>query len=151
MKTKNNNWKTALKSLGATAVLALTGLTVNAQMNLYFENAGNSPMALATKKTTISKSLPLFNAKMPVNPDALSDYFVTKTDEPLHLEDWMLKENNFSTMSSIETETEPALEIEKWMTNERNFEPVCISLIIESEEELQVENWMLNTKAWKIR
>jgi hypothetical protein len=150
MKTKNNNWKAALKSLAAAIGFALIGLTVNAQMSSYFENAGNSTMAMITEKTVTSAFATTVNTKALAATDVLAIYLFNETEEPLQLEDWMLKENNFSTMYSIENENEPALEIEEWMTNESNFEASVMSLKTESEEELQVENWMLDENKFEI-
>ena len=143
MKTKNNVRKAAIKSIALATGLILMGLTVNAQMSRYLENAGNSPMAMVTEKTTNGTFTPSFNTKMLGKAEASSIYFETEKEEPLHLEDWMLKENNFTVMFSIETETEPALEIEDWMTNERNFEVTLMSPETEIEEELQVKNQKL--------
>lgn len=166
MKTKNNIRKAALKSLAAIAGFALIGLTVNAQMNSYFENAGNSTMAMITEKTFTSAFATPVNAKALATTDALAIYLFNETDEPLQLEDWMLKEKNFSTMFSIEPETEPALEIEEWMTNDSNFETeikeikptqkvVSAKNYVFCEEtdegKLKIEGWMLNQKVWKTR
>lgn len=148
MKTKNNVRKAAIKSIAAATGLMLIGLTVNAQMSS--DNTGNIPMAMVTEKAMKSAFAPAANTKTLAIADAFAVYLLKETEEPLHLEDWMLKENNFSTMFSFETETEPALEIEDWMTNERNFEASSMSLITESEEELQVENWMLDENKFEV-
>ena len=150
MKTKNNVRKAAIKSIATATGLMLIGLTVNAQMSSFFENTGNSPMAMVTEKTMKSAFATTVNTKALATPDAFAFYLVNEAEEPLHIEDWMLKENNFSTMFSFETETEPTLEIEDWMTNERNFEVSSMSLITESEEELQVENWMLDENKFEV-
>jgi hypothetical protein len=150
MKTKNNVRKAAIKSIATATGLMLIGLTVNAQMSSYFENTENSPMAMVTEKTMKSAFVTTVNTKTLATTDAFAFYLANETEEPLHIEDWMMKENNFSTMFSFETETEPTLEIEDWMTNERNFEAGSMSLITESEEELQVENWMLDENKFEV-
>lgn len=150
MKTKNNIRKAAIKSIAIATGLMLTGLTVNAQMSSYFENTGNSPMAMVAERTMKSAFATTLNTKALAKTEAFAFYLANETEEPLHLEDWMLKENNFTATFSIETENEPALEIEDWMTNERNFEASSMSLITESEEELQVENWMPDENKFEV-
>jgi len=150
MKTKNNVRKAAIKSIATATGLMLIGLTVNAQMSSFFENTGNSPMAMVTEKTMKSAFATTMNTKALATTDAFAFYLANEAEEALHIEDWMLKENNFSTMFSFETETEPTLEIEDWMTNESNFEASSMSLITESEEELQVENWMLDENKFEV-
>jgi hypothetical protein len=150
MKTKNNVRKAGIKSIATATGLIMIGLTVNAQMSSFFENTGNSPMAMVTEKTMKSAFATTVNTKALATTDAFAFYLANEAEEPLHIEDWMLKENNFSTMFSFETETEPTLEIEDWMTNERNFEVSSMSLITESEEELQVENWMLDENKFEV-
>ena len=125
MKTKNNVRKAAIKSIATATGLMLIGLIVNAQMSSFFENTGNSPMAMVTEKTMKSAFATTVNTKALATKDAFAFYLANETEEPLHIEDWM--------------------------TNERNFEAGSMSLITESEEELQVENWMMDENKFEVR
>ena len=101
MKTKNNVRKAAIKSIATATGLMLIGLTVNAQMSSYFENAGNNTMAMITEKTVTSAFATTVNTKALAATDVLAIYLFNETEEPLQLEDWMLKENNFSTSDTV--------------------------------------------------
>jgi len=169
MKTKNIIQKTSFKSLVAATGLVLIGLTVNAQVSTFFEKTGNSPMAMVTEKTIKSALATSVNTKALATKDAFAFYLANETEEPLHLEDWMLKENSFSIKFSFETETEEELQVENWMLDEIKFEVTEKSKVAPKETKkvivganyifveetdngkLQVESWMLNTRKWKIR
>jgi hypothetical protein len=170
MKTKNNNWKAALKSLATAIGFALIGLTVNAQMSSYFENAGNNTMAMITEKTVTSAFATTVNTKALATTDVFAIYLETETEEPLQLEDWMTKESTFeSGFIRLETETEEELQVENWMMDENRFngtekeikESKSIQKVIAAknyvfseetdEGKLRIEGWMLNPKVWKTR
>lgn len=142
MKTKNNIRKTALKPALTVAAFALVGLTVDAQMGAYFKNTSNGPIAMITEKTLIHTLAPSLNTKTLAKTGTFLAEITAETDEPLQLEDWMLKENNFSAIFSIENETELSLKIEEWMINESNFETNSVTIENETEEELHFEKWM---------
>ncbi|HSM47102.1 MAG TPA: hypothetical protein VK872_04745 [Draconibacterium sp.] len=170
MKTKNNVQKAAIKSIALATGLMLTGLTLNAQMSSFFENTGNSPMAMVTEKTMKSGFVTSVNTKTLATTNTFAIYLVNETEEPLHLEEWMTNESNFEASSmGLITDSEEELQIESWMLDENKFEVTEKTKVAQKETKkvivganytfveetdngkLQVESWMLNTKAWKIR
>jgi hypothetical protein len=170
MKTKNNVRKAAIKSIVTATGLMLIGLTVNAQMSSFFENTGNSPMAMVTEKTMKSGFATPVNTKTLATTNAFSIYLVNETEEPLSLEEWMTNEGNFEASSmGLITDSEEELQIENWMLDENKFEvtektkvalkeikKVIVGANYTFVEEtdnvkLQVEAWMVNPTVWKTR
>jgi len=145
MKTKNNVQQAAFKSIIAATGLAMLSVTLNAQDSLksLFENNGTNHMALATK-TNDNWLKSNVKTKSLISTNTFATYLSEETEEPLHLEDWMLNEVNFSNLFHIETETEGSLKIEDWMTKESNFDLNSFNFEVETEEELSLEGWMLD-------
>jgi hypothetical protein len=144
MKTKNNIQKTALKTVVAATGLAILSLTVNAQgsMKSLFENNEINHIAMVMEKTY--NSFASNNTRSFTDAEVFATYLTEETEEPLHLESWMVEENNFVMSVELEAETESPLEIEDWMTNESTFEVYSALLETETEEELNLEDWMMN-------
>jgi hypothetical protein len=151
MKTKNNVQKTAFKSVVAATGLAIIGLTVNAQysLNSMFETNSSSHIAMVAAKTTDNSFTKALNTSSLFKTSSMAAYLVAESEEPLHLEEWMLDDDNFSTFQ-IETETENPLELENWMTEESNFDANLFNFDIEKEEELNLEDWMLNENKFDV-
>lgn len=151
MKTKNNIQKAAFKTIIAATGLAMLSVTLNAQDSLksLFENNGTNHMALATK-TNDNWLKSNVKTKSLINTNTFATYLAKETEEPLHLEDWMLNEDNFSNLFHIEAETEGSLEIEEWMTQESNFDVNSFNFEVESEEELSLEGWMLDENHFNV-
>ena len=145
MKTKNNIQKTALKSVAAATGLAILSFTVNAQgsMKSFFENNEISHIAMVMEETHNSFASNNTTRSL-TDAEVFATYLATETEEPLHVENWMVNESNFTTAFKIEAETETPLQVEDWMTNESTFDVYSALLETETEEELVLEDWMIN-------
>jgi hypothetical protein len=144
MKTTNKIQKTALVAVAAG--LAIICFASNAQpaMKSLFENIETNHIAMVMGKTNNSLGATMLHSGNLSGANAFAAYLATETEEPLELEDWMIDETSFATITFIEAETETPMEIEDWMINESNFDVNSFSLEIETEEEMNLESWMLD-------
>lgn len=151
MKTKNNVQKTTLNTLAAATGLVILSFTVHAQgtSKSLFANIETNHIAMVTGKTFNISFASAVNTKSLTKAESFAAYLVTETEEPLHLEEWMLNENNFSTFQ-IKDETEKPLELQEWMTDESNFDANLFNFEVETEKELNLERWMLNENMFEV-
>lgn len=140
--------KTNFKNIAA-VILGLITISVSAQ------GISNNSTAIDNNETILAKteqaSFIAMNTAMPGKAKAATTMTIQlETEEALHIESWMLNENNFNAYSFLEEATDEKAELESWMTNEKLFEVVTISIFSETDGKLEVENWMLNEKAFEV-
>jgi hypothetical protein len=171
MKTTNNVRKTNLKAITTGIVLAVLGFSVNAQGALKpnFENNPKNQMAFAGEFRAETNAF----AKSATGTEAtLAAFLTVETEEPMHVEAWMTKTENFEAAPvAFETVSDEELTIEGWMMDTKNFEEkeVAVSntpddekkLFFEvsttkfmiremtKEPDLKLEAWMYNNNNWK--
>lgn len=148
MKTKNNNQKTALKSVAAATGLAILSLTVHAQgvLKSFFENDGTGQIAMVIENANNNSfAANTFNGSF-INAETFAAYLEAENEVPLNVEGWMVEEANFEMRAEIESETEKPLVIENWMTNENTFNGFVAYMETETENPLQVEEWMIDDR-----
>lgn len=146
MKTKNNVQKAALKSMAVCIGLIIISVTTGAQnfWKTTMENNGVNETALAM----VDRNVETRSASTDAN--AFLSFLEMESEDILELENWMLNENNFSTVIRIEEEIENPLELEDWMTNDSWFTAYSMYLKAEQEEALELENWMTDDSKFDI-
>jgi len=152
MKTTIKIQKTALTATAAVIALVIFSFAVNAQfvMKSLFEDTETNHIALAMGHTNNRFGASTISASNYTGANAYATYLATETEEPLQLEDWMINESSFTTMTLIEAETESPLEIEDWMINESNFDVNSFNFETESENEMILEDWMTNETTFDV-
>lgn len=122
MKTTNNVQKTNLKAITTGLIFAVLGFSVNAQGALKpdFENSLKNQMAFAGVLNTNTNA----SAKSATGTEAtLAAFLTVETEEPMHVEAWMTKTENFEAAPvAFETVSDEELTIEDWMMDTKNFE-----------------------------
>ena len=151
MKTINKIQKAALATIAATGLVIL-GLSVDSQIAFksYFNNNESDKYAMVTGNTNHLVIDATTNNRNLADAGKFASYLEKVTDEPLHLEEWMINDFNSLSMNLLEVETENPLEIEDWMTEESNFDINTFNMETETEPELNVENWMINENNFNI-
>jgi hypothetical protein len=171
MKTTNNVRKTNLKAITTGIVLAVLGFSVNAQGALKpnFESNLKNQMAFAGVLKAETNAFP----KSTTGTEAsLAAFLVVETEEPMHVEAWMTKTENFEAAPVVfETVSDEKLTIEGWMMDTKIFEekdtvvansPDDVKKLffevsttkymiraIAKEPALKLEAWMYKNNNWK--
>lgn len=170
MKTTNNVQKTNLKAITAGLVLTVLGFSVNAQgaFKPDFENNLKNQLAFAGVLKTNTSAF----AKSATGTEAsLAAFLVVETEEPMHVESWMTKTENFEAPVAFETVSDEELTIEDWMMNAKTFEEKEASITkttaegnkvlfeysttkyfvreVINEPVMKLEAWMFRNYNWK--
>jgi hypothetical protein len=149
MKTKNNTQKTAFSALAAFGLIIL-GFSVSAQFATTSLIAHNEApqIAMAIDNTAYSLSTGKTNTVDFENANTFAEYLAVENDEPLHIEEWMTEENNFSKSYGLESEADKSLQIEEWMTDETTFDAYSMILEVETEAPMNLEEWMMDDETF---
>lgn len=171
MKTTSNVQKTNLKAITAGLVLAVLGFSVNAQGALKpeFENNPKNQMAFAG---TLKAEANTFAKSATGNESTRAAFLTVETEEPLHVEAWMTKTENFEAAPvAFETVLDEELTIEDWMMDTKTFEEKEVAVAntpddeknlifevsttkfmfreIKKEPAMKLEAWMFKNNNWK--
>jgi hypothetical protein len=144
MKTKNNVQKAILRGAAVVVSFVLISFTVSAQdfWKGLLENSSFNEIALAMTDGSASDK-----AEQNAAESLKANFYVTETEPGLELEDWMLRDLEYTVPASfsIVEETEEDLAVESWMMDQSLFLPQ-----VEPEAAIDVEAWMTDELVWKI-
>jgi len=145
MKTKNNIQKTAFAAVAAFGLI-IFGFAVSAQFTTtsLFDYTEAHQMAMAIDNTAYSFNATTGNTNDFDYANTFAAYLAEEIDEPLHLEEWMTEESNFTTVYNYEAETEKPLQVEDWMIDETTFDANSMILEVETETPMNIEEWMVD-------
>ncbi len=171
MKTSSNVQKTNLKAITTGLIFAVLGFSVNAQGALKPDSENNlkNQMAFAGVIKTNTNAF----AKLATGTEAtLAAFLTVETEEPMHVEAWMTKTENFEAAPvAFETVSDEELTIEDWMMDTKTFEEKEVVVTktpaegkkllneystakyfvreVINEPDMKLEAWMFKNYNWK--
>ena len=147
MKTTNKIQKTVLTAAFAVSFL-IVGFSIDAQVetNSFFKINQASNLAMATVKSGNYSISSTFNPTGSTTENKFAAYLVIETEAPLKVEEWMMNDANFSSVTFFKLENEIPMEVEDWMMKEKTFDANLLAIETETDEPLEMEDWMMDDR-----